>query len=101
MPCNITALAATEGITFFASLIKFNIAGYVFSLQGYFTISLKNLLKKEKAKFGTGNVTETITDHHQISPSTIIAELRNAVNKFAEGVPTTDDRTAIIIKRKL
>ena len=51
-------------------------------------------------RFGTGRVIEVLMGHRERAAAEVMAALRQALARFTDGVPTDDDRTAVIIKRQ-
>jgi len=54
---------------------------------------------KDEEQFGVERLTEAIRSARHLPPEEIIAEVYNAVRKFANGTKQMDDLTAVVIKR--
>jgi phosphoserine phosphatase RsbU/P len=54
---------------------------------------------QEGEQFGTERLADVVRRFSDSEPETIIAELYDAVLKFAQGTPQKDDLTAVLIKR--
>ena len=56
-------------------------------------------LAPDHSQFGMQRVQNILSLHKKKSASDILKILRKELEKFTKKLPTTDDRTAIIIKR--
>lgn len=63
-----------------------------------FTDGVTEAINPLKKEFGVGRLTELLRKNHHLAASAIINEIKQELERFADGVPQFDDITLVVLK---